>query len=82
MDEPAHDYKKFEATGKSTRFCKAPVFKYGLLEVTGVLLMPLGAQTWQINTAEISEWAELHTRPELATEKSSVGLLEEVWYLF
>lgn len=45
-----HNYKNFEVTGKSTRFCKAPVFKYGLLEVTGVLLMPLGAQTQQINT--------------------------------
>lgn len=40
-----NNYKMFEASGKSTRFCRAAVLKYGLLEVTGVLLMPLGAQT-------------------------------------
>lgn len=72
--------KKFEATGKSTRFCKALVFKYGLLEVTGVPLMPLGAQTWQINTLLIYlNHGVTHTQGQSQTQRS---ILWGLWKRF
>lgn len=78
-----HSYKKFEATGKSTKFCKAPVLKYGSLDVTRVVLMPLGAQTWQINTLlKYLNQGLKHTRGQSQTQRNVLWSLARGWIPF